>query len=591
MDLFERAQVWLTHDPDPAARAEIDSLVGRARSGDGAALSDLTERFSGPLEFGTAGLRGLLGGGESRMNRAVIRRTTYGLGKYLLATDEARTRKAGVAIGYDGRRMSREFAEDTAGVLASLGIPSHLSPGVCPTPVTAFAVDFLGAVAGVMVTASHNPPDYNGYKVYWSNGAQIIPPHDTGIAHAISQSPAADAVPVTPLDDAKARGLVIDFPVALEATYLARVQALSLSSAGDRTSPLVYTALHGVGDRLVRMTLERAGFTQVKSVPEQAEPDGRFPTVAFPNPEEKGALDLAFALAERENADLVIANDPDVDRLAAAERSPLSTGKSFVQFTGNQVGVLLGHYLLTRGPEVERPVVLASCVSSPMLGDIAAKLGVHYEETLTGFKWIANRAMELEKSDRMSFVFGYEEALGYTVGPLVRDKDGIGAALLLAELWAVLRAEKKTLGNELESIYRQYGLYVSGQVSLTMKGQDGLEQIHAIMKRLRSAPPARVGELGVVATSDVSTGVRTASDGATKKLTLPPSDVLIFDLEQQNRIIARPSGTEPKIKFYFDVREPIADGEPLALAEARASDKMEALKRAFTAIAQSGSPT
>lgn len=589
MDLFERAETWMAHDPDADARAEIALILDRAKRGDEAAKKDLSERFSGPLEFGTAGLRGVIGAGESRMNRAVVRRTTLGLGRYLLAADPKSARR-GVAIGYDGRRMSRELAEDAARVLAALGIVSYLSPIVCPTPVTAYAVTYLGAAAGVMVTASHNPPEYNGYKVYWSNGAQIIPPHDAGIAKAIEGCPHADEVELFPLAEARAKGLVKDFPSDVESTYLDAVEALAVAKgAGDRKSPIVYTALHGVGDRLVHLTLERAGFTRVVSVAEQAEPNGEFPTVAFPNPEEKGALDLSYALAERERADLIVANDPDVDRLAVAERrrAPKEGQHAFVQLTGNQVGVLLGHYLLTSGEATSDRCVLASCVSSPMLGDIAEKLGVHYEETLTGFKWIANRAMELESTEQKRFVFGYEEALGYTVGPLVRDKDGISAALLLAELWAVRRAEGKTLMDELESIYRRYGLYVSGQVSLTMKGQDGLEQIRSIMKRLRTTAPKSIGPTAVLAWSDVAAGVRRETSGGEKKLLLPPSDVLIFELEGKHRIIARPSGTEPKIKFYFDVREPITEGEPLDRAEARANAKMAELQKDFVALAKS----
>jgi len=583
MDLEARAQHWLDHDPDPNARAELAGVLERAKKGDEAAKKDLAERFIGPLEFGTAGLRGVIGAGESRMNRAVVRRTSLGLGTYLLEKDPG-VKKKGVAIGYDGRRLSREMAEDTAGVLASLEIPCYLSPHVCPTPVTAYAVTRLGASAGVMVTASHNPPEYNGYKVYWGNGAQIVPPHDTGIAAAIAREPEADQVPVTTQEEGRRRELIRDFPTDLEPSYLEAVQALALhrGEGFDRSMPIVYTALHGVGDRLVRITFERAGFTGVTSVPEQAEPNGEFPTVKFPNPEEKGALDLSYALAERIGADLVIANDPDVDRLAVALRGP--DGR-FVQLTGNQVGVLLGHYVLTEGKTGGERAVLASCVSSPMLGAIARALGVHYEETLTGFKWIANRAMELEGQRGMRFVFGFEEALGYTVGDLVRDKDGISAALLFAELCAERRSRGITILGELETLYRKYGLYQSGQVSLTMKGADGLEKIHAMMGRLRRAPPARIGAFGVVGTTDVSTGKRKTAAGKEEKLPLPPSDVLIYDLEGSHRIIARPSGTEPKIKFYFDVRETMRADEPLAAAEVRANATMEGLKKAFVAIA------
>jgi phosphomannomutase len=585
--LFERAQRWASDDPDPAARAELERLAALART-DAAARADLTERFTGPLAFGTAGLRGLLGAGESRMNRAVVRRTTAGLARYLQDTVPG-ARERGVVIGYDGRRMSREFAEDAASVLAAAGIRAHLSPTVCPTPVAAYATKRLGAAAGVMITASHNPPAYNGYKVYWGNGAQIIPPHDTGIAAAIDASPAAREVTVADLAEATAKGLVAPFPADLVPSYLDAVLALSARSDGDRARPIVYTPLHGVGLALTRAALERAGFSRLSVVAEQAEPDGAFPTVEFPNPEEKGALDLAFSLADKVGADLVIANDPDVDRLAAAVRAP--SGK-LVQLTGNQVGVLLGHYLLTerRGDEGRGGdrLVLASIVSSPMLGVIARALGVRYEETLTGFKWIANRAMDLERDEGLRFVFGYEEALGYTVGSLVRDKDGISAALLLAELAAVRAAEGKTLLDELDDLGRRYGVFASTQRSITMPGTDGLARIAAAMDRLRGAAPDRIGPAVVVATSDFVSGVRTAPGGASSRLTLPPTNMVIFELEGSSRIIARPSGTEPKIKLYLDVREESAQGEPLEETHGRALAKASALEDAVVALSGLG---
>jgi phosphomannomutase len=579
--LLERAERWLAHDPDPKTRAELTELLARARGGDAAASADLAERFVGPLEFGTAGLRGLLGAGESRMNRAVVLRTSLGLGRYLLAEAGELARARGVVIGYDGRHMGREFAEDTACVLASLGIPAKITVRPCSTPMLAFTVTDLCAAAGVMVTASHNPPAYNGYKVYWQNGAQIIPPHDKGIAAAVAEAPEADQVPRARLEEAEAQGLVQRFGDDVERRYLDAVRKLSVRSDGDRSIAIVYTPLHGTGDRPTRMALAEAGFTDVTTVPEQAEPDGDFPTVAFPNPEEKGALDLAFALARQKNAPLVIANDPDVDRLAVAVRD---RGGNYVQLTGNQVGAILGHYLLTEGETRGDRVVLASLVSSPMLGAMAAALGVRYEETLTGFKWIANRAMEIERETGARFVFGFEEALGYTVGPLVRDKDGISAAVLIAELAAVRAAEGKTLLDELEALSRKYGLFASGQRSLTMPGADGLARIGAVMKRLREDPPRRIGDYEVLAFGDYQARVRTARDGARTPITLPASNVLTFDLEGGSRIIARPSGTEPKIKFYFDLREPMAEGEPVAGAEARAAHKMSELAKAFLAV-------
>ncbi|AUX44620.1 phosphoglucomutase [Sorangium cellulosum] len=587
--ILEPAERWLAHDPDPETQGELRRLIDAARAGEEGVRAELAERFAGPLEFGTAGLRGVLGAGESRMNRAVILRTTAGLARYLLSALGDKARSAGVVVGYDARRRSREFAEDTACALAAAGIPSHLSPVPCPTPIAAFAVGHLGAAAGVMVTASHNPPEYNGYKVYWDNAAQIIPPHDTGIATAIDASPPADQVPRMPFDEARAKGLVRDFPEALEPAYLRAIRGLAVRSDGDRGLCIVYTPLHGVGNRLARAALAQAGFTRVTTVPEQAEPDGAFPTVSFPNPEEKGAMDLALALAKQEGADLVLANDPDVDRLAVAVRRP---DGGYVQLTGNQVGVLLGHYLLTEGKAPEgagnRRLVLSSCVSTPMLGAIAAALGVHYEETLTGFKWIANRAMDIERSTGARFVFGFEEALGYTIGPVVRDKDGIGAAAVLAELAAVRKAEGKTLLDALQELARTYGLYVSGQRAYTLRGVDGLEKIAAIMAALRQSPPAEIGGVPVVAWRDFEARTRTLRDGGTAPLVLPASNVLVYELEGGSRIIARPSGTEPKIKFYVDVREDVAGGEPLDAAEARAAARLDALASAISGLAGMG---
>jgi phosphomannomutase len=583
--LLEPAERWLAHDPDPTTQDELRRLIEAARAGDQGARAELRERFSGPLEFGTAGLRGVLGAGESRMNRAVVMRTTAGLARYLLGALGEGARR-GVAIGYDGRRLSRQFAEDAACVLAAAGIAAHLSPIPCPTPIAAFAVRHLGASAGVMVTASHNPPQYNGYKAYWENAAQIIPPHDTGIADAIDRVPPADQIPRLPLDEARQKGLVRDFPEALERAYLDAIRALSVRQDGDRAIPIVYTPLHGVGNRLVRRALDEAGFTHVTTVPEQAEPDGSFPTVVFPNPEEKGAMDLAFALARREGAELVLANDPDVDRLAVAVRRP---DGDYTQLTGNQVGVLLGHYLLTEGRDQgEGRLVLASCVSTPMLGAIAAALGVSYEETLTGFKWIANRAMELERSAGARFIFGFEEALGYTIGPVVRDKDGISAAAILAELAAVRRAQGRTLLDELEALARRYGLFVSGQRSFTLPGSEGMELIESCMEQLRRSPPVAIGGVAVVARSDFEARTRTQRDGTVEPLALPESNVLVYELEGGSRIIARPSGTEPKIKFYLDIREEMRDGEPLADTEARARSRMEGLAAAFSALSGMG---
>ena len=522
------------------------------------------------------------------MNRAVVARTTWGLAQYVLATARAGGGAVPcVVIGLDGRHMSREFADDAAEIFAAAGVCVILSRDTIPTPLTAFAVAHLGAAAGVMVTASHNPPEYNGYKVYWGNGAQIIPPIDVAIAAQIEAAPPAKRVPHLALAEARAKGLVKDLPPAVERAYLDAVLALAVHPGeGKRDMCIVYTPMHGVGDVLARRAFAEAGFTNVTSVPEQQKPDGDFPTVAFPNPEEKGAMDLSFALGRKLSAALVLANDPDADRLAVAV--PGSAPSGYVQLTGNQVGVLLGHYLLTEKPSAspDKSVVLASIVSSPLLGHIARALGVHYEETLTGFKWIANRAMDLEREQHLRFVFGYEEALGYTVGDVVRDKDGISAAVLMAEMTGVLRARGRGLLDELETIHRKYGLFVSSQVNVTRKGASGAMEIRAMMDALRGARPAAIGGHTVFAISDYEAQQRYAlEDKTTTALVLPPSNVLTFELEGGSRIIARPSGTEPKAKFYFDVREVVAVGEAIATAEARAQAAMKQLADAFVELA------
>ncbi|RMG09409.1 MAG: phospho-sugar mutase [Planctomycetota bacterium] len=570
-ELRARAHEWLRHDPDPATRSELEDLLARGDE----AQAELAERFAGPLRFGTAGLRGLLGAGIARMNRAVVLRTTYGLAQTLLARDPERARRRGVAVGYDGRRMSREFAEDAVGVLAAQGVPAHLVPSPCPTPLLAFAVTELGAAAGVMITASHNPPEYNGYKVYAANGAQIVPPLDEAIAAAIDAAPPADAIERAEADAARGAGRLVEHGEELERRYLEAVSACATFGPGGRRDlPLVYTPLHGVGERLVRRILEGAGFSDLATVAEQRDPDGDFPTVRFPNPEEPGALDLGLALARERDAALLLANDPDADRLAVAVRRGPG---DYVVLTGNELGVLLGHALLTRGafPGGADRLVATTIVSSPQLGAIARSLGVRYEETLTGFKWIANLAIEQERAAGARFVFGYEEALGYTVGPTVRDKDGVGAALAVAELAAHLAAEGRTLLDALEDIAREYGLYASAQRSTVYPGTEGLRAMGAIMDGLRARPPATIAGARVIEVRDYLAGV-----GG-----LPRSNVLGFHLEGGDRIIARPSGTEPKIKFYFDVRLELGE-EPYAAGKERARARIEELASAFAAIAR-----
>ncbi|MCA2978779.1 MAG: phospho-sugar mutase [Myxococcaceae bacterium] len=562
--LLATARAWADADPDPLTAAEVRALVERRHE------AELEDRFSSGLEFGTAGLRGVLGGGTNRMNRAVVRRTTAGLARYLKAVvPEVVTR--GVVIGRDGRRLSAEFASDAAAVFAAEGIPAWVFAGFAPTPLTAFAVRHLDAAAGVMVTASHNPPEYNGYKVYWGNGAQIVPPHDGGIARAIDAVGPANAVPLLAEAEARSAGLFRDVDAAVTRAYLDAILALRVSrqTAGLE---VVYTAMHGVGGALVLQALREAGFVSVAPVAEQQAPDGAFPTVRFPNPEEKGAMDLATALAERRGADLVLANDPDADRLAVMARD--GAGR-LTMLTGNEVGVLLGHYLLTQRA-TEKPLVVTTIVSSAQLKAIAEAKGARYAETLTGFKWIANVAID-EAARGVNFVVGYEEALGYSVGPVVRDKDGIGAALVVADMAAWCRQRGVTLFGYLEEVQRAHGLFVAKQFNATLPGATGAATIKAVMEAFRRQPPERLGGVRVAATNDYQ--AQTRVEGAQRQaLTLPRSNVIAWELEGGHRVTLRPSGTEPKLKLYFEWREAVGDGEAMGPARARAMARLEALE-------------
>ncbi len=485
-ELVESAKLWIASDPDPTTREELSALLAEADL----ASTDLADRFAGALEFGTAGLRGILGAGPNRMNRAVVARATWGLARRLLAsTSTAPDRTRPVVIGGDARAMSREFSEDAASILAAVGFRVVLFGAPVPTPLVGFAVKRMHALAGIVVTASHNPRGYSGYKVFWGNGAQIVPPVDAEIAAEIVRAPPAIAVLRPDLGELRGRGLVTDAPDALALEYLAAIRGLAVHPGlGDRTVRIAYTPLHGVGDALTRRALADAGFSDVTSVPSQQHPDGAFPTVAFPNPEEPGTMDRALELGRQIDADLILANDPDADRLAVAVRDARGPG-GYALLTGNQVGALLGHYLLAEGVATRPRAVLTSIVSSPLLGRIAESFGARYEETLTGFKWIANRAIALE-AEGYAFSFGFEEALGYCVGNAVHDKDGISSALLVAELAAVLRDRGRTLLDALDDIARRWGAPPCRRAGERDEEALRIASIaREMVERLRASPP------------------------------------------------------------------------------------------------------
>ncbi|MGZ3417757.1 MAG: phospho-sugar mutase [Polyangiales bacterium] len=577
--LIQTTRRWIADDPDESTQRELQKLL------DDGAWDELAERFSGPLEFGTAGLRGIVGAGLARMNRAVVIRTTAGLAHYLkLAVPDAT--KRGVVLGRDARRGSAEFLADAAAVLAAEGIPAHVFEGAAtplgcvPTPLVSYATRVLGAAAGVMITASHNPPEYNGYKVYAANSAQIIPPTDEGIARSIHHAKSAREIPRMEESEARAKGLRHTIERSLVDGYFEAIVAASRRTEGRAELVAVYTPMHGVGDAFAREVFAKMGIGRVVSVPEQAQPDAAFPTVRFPNPEEPGAMDLSLALAKKEHADIVIANDPDADRLAVAV--PDGAG-NYVALTGNEIGVLLGHYLLADDPNpTKAPLAITTIVSSPQLGVMCAKLGVRYAETLTGFKWITNKAMELEQATGAKFVFGYEEALGYTADTLVRDKDGISAAARFLELAASLKARGDTVLHRLETIHRTFGLVVSKQRNVTHKGSEGAAEMKAKMAALRKHPPHDLGGEAVVAIRDyLESHRRSVGDGAVTPIDLPKSDVLAFELEGGTRVTVRPSGTEPKIKYYFDVVETLSLSEPLASGRKRAEERLARLESAL----------
>ncbi|MEV7004615.1 phospho-sugar mutase [Streptomyces sp. NPDC093982] len=549
-DLIARAQAWLAEDPDPETRDELAKLI------DAADVEELAARFSGTLQFGTAGLRGELGAGPMRMNRTVVIRAAAGLAAYL----KKQGHEGGlVVIGYDARHKSEDFARDTAAVMTGAGLRAAVLPRPLPTPVLAYAIRHLGAVAGVEVTASHNPPRDNGYKVYLGDGSQIVPPADIDIAQEIAAVPSLTVVPRPTegwetLDDS-----VLD-------AYLARTDAV-LSPGSPRTARTVYTAMHGVGKDVLLAAFERAGFPAPALVAEQAEPDPDFPTVAFPNPEEPGAMDLAFAKARETAPDLVIANDPDADRCAVAVRAGDGDGDGdgdggdeWRMLRGDEVGALLAAHLVGRGA---RGTFAESIVSSSLLGRIAEKAGLPYEETLTGFKWIA-------RVDGLRY--GYEEALGYCVDPEgVRDKDGITAALLITELASVLKAEGRTLLDLLDDLAVTHGLHATDQLSVRV--QD-LSVIADAMRQLREQPPTELAGLAITRAEDLTQGTDT----------LPPTDGLRYTLDGA-RVIVRPSGTEPKLKCYLEVVVPVATHADLPAARAEAAERLATIKRDLSAAA------
>ncbi len=534
----DHARAWLEVDPDDDTRAELEAILGRP--------DELEERFRGRLEFGTAGMRGALGAGPRRMNRVLVRSVAAALARRVIAGSGPDAR---IVIGFDARHKSDVFASDSARVFAAHGLRVTVLPRPLPTPVLAFAVRHTGSAAGVMVTASHNPPADNGYKVYWADGAQIVPPVDAEIAAEIDSVGLVAESDLVSSDDSR---ITVD-DGSIESAYLD--MAVGVVEDGPRELATVYTAMHGVGRDVVVAAFTRAGFAAPIEVAEQCEPDPDFPTVTFPNPEEPGALDLSFALASRHDVDLVIANDPDADRLAVA----VPGADGWRPLSGNEIGCLLADHLLTRGPEGPDRLVANTVVSSRLLARVADAHGVHYAETLTGFKWIVRPGFE---HPEWQFVMGYEEALGYAVTDRVADKDGVTAALVMAELAATEKARGRTLVDRLDDLTRAHGLHRTIQRSIRFSGDDAQADMAVAMSALRAAPPGTVAGRAVESFTDLL--------GADTGWT--PTDAVILELGPVDRLVVRPSGTEPKLKLYAetvntligpDLRDAEADADAL----------------------------
>jgi phosphomannomutase len=546
-DLRVRAVAWRDEDPDEVTRAEVDVLLAADDE------AGLRARFDERLQFGTAGLRGALGAGPNRMNRALVRRATAGVAAWL----RERSLLGAVVVAHDARHGSAAFADDTAQVFAAAGHHVLVLHGPTPTPVAAFATRHLGAVAGVVVTASHNPPQDNGYKLYLGDGAQIVSPVDAEIsAHIDAVGPLA----TVPLAEA---GIEVLGPDVLEA-YVAG--AVGLVGDGPRELVAVHTALHGVGAATVRAAFARAGFGPLVEVAAQATPDPDFPTVTFPNPEEPGALDLALDEARRADADVVLANDPDADRLAVAVPDP-NAGGGWRALTGDELGALLADHLLATGRYGGDDVFATTVVSSRLLERLAAEAGVAYGEALTGFKWVVRTPVAGQR-----FAFGYEEALGYCVGDLVRDKDGITAALVAAELAARAKAEGSSLLDRLHAIFRRHGVHVTRQQSIRVQGADWLPRVTAAMAAVRAEPPASVAGRAVTGVEDLLRGHRFPV----------PSDVLVWTLDGA-RAVVRPSGTEPKLKCYAEAVTPVI-GDDVDASRAEASEVVDQVLEAVAGL-------
>lgn len=574
MGYKEQYMQWLESDyMDEATKEELRQIAGDEK--------EIEERFYTELEFGTAGLRGIIGAGCNRMNEYTVRKATQGLANYILKIGG---QDRGVAIAYDSRHMSPEFADVAALCLAANGIKAYVFESLRPTPELSYAVRKLHTIAGINITASHNPPEYNGYKVYWEDGAQITPPHDSGIMNEVKAISDYAVCKKMDKDAAIAAGLYQTIGADIDDPYIEELKKLvvhqdAIDAVGSQIK-VVYTPLHGTGNIPVRRVLKELGFTNVYVVPEQELPDGDFPTVSYPNPEAKEAFTLGLALAKKVDADLVLATDPDADRLGVYVKDA-KTGE-YHPLTGNMSGCLIGDYLIGQKKELqglpEDGVFVRSIVSTNMADAIADYYGIELVEVLTGFKFIGQKILEMEKTGKGTYLFGMEESYGCLTGTYARDKDAVVASMALCEAAAYYKTKNMTLWDAMIAMYERYGYYQDGITAITLKGIEGLEKIGQIMNTLRAEAPKKIGAYQVTAVRDYKNDTITdIATGAVRPTGLPSSNVLYYELTDDAWVCVRPSGTEPKVKFYFGIK-----GSSLADADAKA----EAMKAAVNALVE-----
>ncbi len=582
-EIISRAKEYIAAEKDEGFRKEVEELIASPEKN----AAELEDRFYRNLEFGTGGLRGVIGGGTNRMNTFVINNATQGLANYIKKAlpDKAAAGKLSAVVAYDSRRYSDVFAEATALIFAANGFKTYLFTGLRPTPELSFAIRTLGCDTGVVVTASHNPPQYNGYKAYWSDGAQVIEPHDVGIINEVNS---VSEVKTINKDEAIKAGKLVLIDKEIDEKYWAMVKEQlfrpELIKEKAKEVKIVYTPLHGTGAMHVEKVLSDLGL-KVITVPEQREPDGTFHTVEKPNPEEAPALKMAVELAEKEKADVVMATDPDADRFGSAV--PGKDGK-YVLISGNQMGVLLTDYILLSRKELGKmpfgPAMIRSIVTSPMVDSIAKDYGVLLSECLTGFKWIANDMATFEKSGKNNYVFGFEESYGYNVETAVRDKDGVSASAMCAEMTLYWRSKGKSLLERLEELYTKYGYFKDVSISKNFPGSAGLDKMKGIMSSLRAKGLKTLGGKTVLKIRDVQESVTydPATPSNKTAITLPKSNVLQFFLDGGTVVSARPSGTEPKIKFYINSK--VAIKGSLDEAKKEADVLCDAINKEINAI-------